>query len=170
MQACQAGSAIDCYRLALPYQRGTQVRKDMARAASLFEKSCTGGLADGCYELAQLVQTGTGVTFDRDRAKALRAVRETQGAYISVTDEQILAAIPVLAQGCGVFAEPAGAAAYAGLQQAVADGVVRADESVAMIVTGSGLKDIRSAMKSVGQAVRVKPSVEAVRAAMADNK
>ena len=54
-----------------------------------------------------------------DRIKGLAAVRETDGAYIKVTDDEILAAIPVLARGSGVFAEPAGAAAYAGLVKAV---------------------------------------------------
>jgi threonine synthase len=54
-----------------------------------------------------------------DRIKALAAVRETGGAYIKVGDEDILAAIPVLARGSGVFAEPAAAAAYAGLVKAV---------------------------------------------------
>jgi threonine synthase len=104
----------------------------------------------------------------RDRAKALRAVRATDGAYISVTDEQILAAIPELAQGSGVFAEPAGAASYAGLRQALADGVVKPDESVAILVTGSGLKDIRSAMKTVGEADRVAPELAAVKAVMGE--
>jgi threonine synthase len=103
----------------------------------------------------------------RDRVKAMRAVRETNGAYVSVSDDAIIAAIPELAQGCGVFAEPAGAAAYAGLKQAVADGVIAPDESVAILVTGNGLKDIRSAMQSVGEAIRVTPDVAAVRAALA---
>ena len=102
----------------------------------------------------------------RDRAKALRAVRETDGAFVRVTDDEILAAIPELAQGCGVFAEPAGAASYAGLKQAVAAGYVQADDRVAVLVTGSGLKDIRSAMKSVGSAQRVAPDLEAVREAL----
>ncbi len=60
----------------------------------------------------------------RDRIKALAAVTETNGAYISVTDDEILAAIPALARGTGVFAEPAGAAAYAGLVKAVELGLV----------------------------------------------
>ena len=102
----------------------------------------------------------------RDRAKALRAVRETNGAFVRVTDDEILAAIPELAQGCGVFAEPAGAASYAGLKQAVSGGYVQADDRVAVLVTGSGLKDIRSAMKSVGSAQRVAPDLEAVREAL----
>ncbi|MGB3712807.1 MAG: threonine synthase, partial [Candidatus Promineifilaceae bacterium] len=51
----------------------------------------------------------------RDRIKAMAAVMETDGAYISVSDEEILSAIPALARGCGVFGEPAGVASYAGL-------------------------------------------------------
>jgi len=85
----------------------------------------------------------------RDRLKAMAAVRETGGAYVQVSDDEILAAIPALARGCGVFAEPAGAAAYAGLLKALGAGLVRADERVVVLVTGNGLKDVSSAMKSV---------------------
>ncbi len=102
----------------------------------------------------------------RDRAKALRAVRETGGAFVAVTDDAILAAIPELAQGCGVFAEPAGAAAYAGLKQALQAGFIQSQDRVAVLVTGSGLKDIRSAMRTVGEAPRIAPSLDAVRAMM----
>jgi len=87
----------------------------------------------------------------RDRLKAMAAVRETDGAYIQVRDEEILTAIPALARGCGVFAEPAGAAAYAGLVKAVNEGLVRPDERIVALVTGNGLKDVVSAMKSVEQ-------------------
>ena len=86
-----------------------------------------------------------------DRIKALAAVRETGGAYIKVTDEEILAAIPALARGCGVFAEPAGAASYAGLVKAVAGGLVDPGERIVILATGNGLKDIASARKAVGE-------------------
>lgn len=85
----------------------------------------------------------------RDRIKALAAITETNGVYIRITDDEILAAIPALARGCGVFAEPAGAAAYAGLVKAVADGLVSADDRIVVLNTGNGLKDVASAMKSV---------------------
>ena len=85
----------------------------------------------------------------RDRIKALAAVTETNGAYISVTDDEILEAIPALARGVGVFAEPAGATAYAGLIKAVADGLVQSDDRIVVLNTGNGLKDVASAMKSV---------------------
>jgi threonine synthase len=85
----------------------------------------------------------------RDRIKALRAARETDGAYVSVTDAQILDAIPALAQGCGVFAEPAAAAAYAGLIEALDRGMIEREERVVILSTGSGLKDVASVMKAV---------------------
>lgn len=84
-----------------------------------------------------------------DRAKALRAVRETNGAYLRVSDAEILAAIPALARGSGIFAEPAAAAAYAGLIKARQADLIHAGEEVVLLVTGSGLKDIRAAMISI---------------------
>jgi threonine synthase len=87
----------------------------------------------------------------RDRIKALRAARQTDGAYVSVSDEQILNAIPALAQGCGVFAEPAAAAAYAGLVEALDQGLVQRDERVVVLSTGSGLKDVASVMRAVDE-------------------
>jgi threonine synthase len=101
--------------------------------------------------LAHTVADSIGAGLPRDRIKAMAAVRETGGAYIRVSDEEILAAIPALARGCGVFAEPAGAAAYAGLVKALGDGLVRPDERIVVLVTGNGLKDVASAMKSVEQ-------------------
>jgi len=87
----------------------------------------------------------------RDRIKALRAVRETDGAFVSVSDESILASIAKVAQGAGVFAEPAAAAAYAGLAEAVSRGLVAPDERVVILSTGSGLKDVASVMKAAAQ-------------------
>jgi threonine synthase len=100
----------------------------------------------------------------RDRIKALRAVRETGGAYVRVEDEAILAAIPALARGCGVFAEPAAAASYAGLVEAVEQGLVNANDRVVVLSTGSGLKDVASVMKAVDeQPSVVEPSLAAVK-------
>ncbi len=100
---------------------------------------------------AQTIADSISAGMPRDRIKALAAVRETEGAYIKVSDEEILAAIPALGQNAGVFAEPAGAASYAGLVKAVADGLVNPDERIVVLVTGNGLKDVASARKSVGE-------------------
>jgi threonine synthase len=94
-------------------------------------------------------------------------VRESGGSFIRVEDEAIIAAIPALAQGCGVFAEPAAAAAYAGLVEAMDRGLVSAGEKVVVLATGSGLKDIATAMKSTGEPALVEPDLADVRRALA---
>ncbi len=103
----------------------------------------------------------------RDAVKALTAVRATGGAYVLVEDAAILEAILPLARLGGVFAEPAGATAYAGLLQAWCDGLVKADETIVVINTGSGLKDVRAAMEVTGEVRVIAPTLAAVRAALA---
>src|SRR5690606_5766114 len=95
-----------------------------------------------------------------DRAKALRAVTKTQGAFVTVSDEAILAAIPRLARLTGVFAEPAAASVFAGAKVAVQSGLINSNESVALLVTGNGLKDIKRAQQSVAQGLRVQPTID----------
>ena len=106
----------------------------------------------------------------RDRIKALAAVTETGGAFVQVSDDEILTAIPRLAQGSGVFGEPAGAAAFAGLVRAVEEGLVEANERIVILNTGNGLKDINSAMTGVEmtgiQPHHIEPSLDAVKALM----
>ena len=102
----------------------------------------------------------------RDRIKAMRAVVETDGAYVSVTDEEILAAMPVLAQEAGVFAEPAGAAPYAGLEKALDQGLVSEGERIVVLVTGNGLKDVSSAIRAVREPTIIAPNLEAVEAVL----
>ena len=99
------------------------------------------------------------VSLPRDGQAAVRALRESGGFAVSVKDEEILAAIPELARGAAVFAEPAASAAYAGLKKAVSQRKVGSGEKVVVLVTGNGLKDVQSAMKSVGQPHVIEPSL-----------
>lgn len=119
---------------------------------------------------AQTIADSISASLPRDRAKALRAVRETNGAIIRVTDSEILDAIPALAQATGVFAEPAGASAFAGWLVGQEKGYIHEKERVLILNTGSGLKDINSAMKSVhgvGVLRPVKPEMDEIRKAVA---
>ncbi len=102
----------------------------------------------------------------RDGVRAVRAVRETGGAYLTVGDDEILAAIPELARRAAIFSEPAGAAAFAGLKKAVRQGMVRSDETVVCLITGSGLKDIKSAMQAAGEGTHIEPTLSAVQQAI----
>jgi len=108
----------------------------------------------------------------RDRLKAMAAVKETDGAFVRVGDNEILAAVPALARGSGVFAEPAGAAAYAGLVIARDGGLVGPEDRVVVIATGNGLKDPASAMRSVASAgtapMWVEPNLESLRLALSE--
>ncbi|MCB0060798.1 MAG: pyridoxal-phosphate dependent enzyme, partial [Caldilineaceae bacterium] len=102
------------------------------------------------------------VNAPRDPIKALNAVRETGGAFIPVTDRTILNAILPLAQLAGVFAEPAGATALAGLIVAVEEKLVQPTESIVLINTGSGLKDVPAVMEVTGGVRVIAPTLDAV--------
>ncbi len=102
--------------------------------------------------IAHTVADSISAGLPRDRLKAMRAVNDTDGAFIAVSDAEILAAIPLLARGSGVFAEPAAAAGYAGLVKASAMGLVLHDDRIVVLSTGSGLKDVPAAMQAVAAA------------------
>jgi threonine synthase len=115
---------------------------------------------------AQTIADSISAGLPRDRAKALRAVKQTQGAFVTVSDAEIIAAIPRLAQLTGVFAEPASSAVFAGAQRAVQSGLVNTNESVVLVSTGNGLKDIKRAQQSVAQGLRVQPTINSIRQAL----
>ena len=102
----------------------------------------------------------------RNFSKGMSAVTESGGAFISVTDEEILQSISILAQKAGVFGEPAGVAGVAGVRRAVDSGVIHRSESVAIVMTGNGLKDIQSAIRAAGSAIQVRPDMEEIRCAV----
>ena len=61
---------------------------------------------------------------------------------ITVSDDEILAAIGELASTAGVFAEPAAAAPWAAAKRLAGDGRIDKDETVVLLITGNGLKDV----------------------------
>ena len=101
------------------------------------------------------------VDIPRDGLAAVRAVVESGGEVSVVEDAAILAAIPEIARGCGVFSEPAAACAWAGVKAAAAKGVVGKGEKVVFVSTGNGLKDVAGARKAVGEPELIEASVEA---------
>jgi len=111
---------------------------------------------------ASTIADSISVDLPRDGVRAVRAARETNGTFVIVKDEEILKAIAALGP-LGIFAEPAGATAYAGLVKAVELGIVSADDPIIVLNTGSGLKDVRAAMQAVNAAPIIEPSLEALR-------
>jgi threonine synthase len=114
---------------------------------------------------AHTIADSISVDLPRDGVRAVRAARETGGGYILVSDQEILAAIAQLGK-VGIFAEPAGATAFAGLVKAITNGIVDEDDSVLVMNTGSGLKDTWAAMQAVPEARVVEPTLEALRRAV----
>jgi threonine synthase len=99
----------------------------------------------------------------RDRIKALRAVRETGGQYVAVSDGEILEAMRLLGREAAIFAEPAGAAGFAGLRKLALQGQIDPQERIVVLVTGNGLKDVNSAIRATGQPELIEPTMSALR-------
>jgi threonine synthase len=112
--------------------------------------------------VANTIADSISVDLPRDGVRAVRAAKETGGTYVNVSDEEILSAIAELGKS-GIFAEPAGATAYAGLVKAAASGIVGSEDPILVLNTGSGLKDVRAAMQAVQPAPIIEPRLEAVK-------
>ncbi len=102
------------------------------------------------------------VNMPSDGLRALRAATQTEGAYIAVEDQKILEAISDLG-AVGIFAEPAGATALAGLRAALQEGLVGSEDPILVMNTGSGLKDVKAARQAAGEAPVIKPTLEALK-------
>jgi threonine synthase len=104
------------------------------------------------------------VDLPRNGVMAVRDVRESGGRAVEVSDEEILRAAYELASTSGIFAEPAAAAALAGLRSHIKE--VDPVETIILLVTGSGLKDVDSASRAAPAPIAVEPSLEALQAAL----
>jgi threonine synthase len=101
------------------------------------------------------------VKVPRNWRKAVSAVRGAGGEIVTASDEAILDAMR-LAGRHGVFAEPAAAAALAGVVAAIDSKLIGPQERVLVMITGSGLKDTRSAIRAAGRPIAIEPEVAAV--------
>jgi threonine synthase len=101
-----------------------------------------------------------------DGVYALDEVRASGGGFGSVTDEEIIEGISLLARTEGIFAETAGGVTIATLAQLAASGVVRPDERVVAYVTGNGLKTLEAVAPRFGPSATIAPTVAAFLAAV----
>ena len=93
----------------------------------------------------------------RNWRKAVRAIQESQGTMINVSDDEIQDAMRYTGRLSGIFAEPAAATAVAGLRRAVREGIVARRSSAVAVITGNGLKDVQSARAAVGKPFDIAP-------------
>ena len=140
----------DFYQLGLTDKLPKLIGVQAEGAAPLYQAWKSG--AETCEPIAtRTVADSISVGVPRDQIKALRAVRESGGQFVSVSDDEILQAMSTLARRVGVFAEPAGATALAGLHKLAEAGSCHENETAVVMVTGNGLKDVDGAMRAVKQ-------------------
>ncbi len=113
---------------------------------------------------ASTVADSISVDRPRDGLAAVKAVIESGGEAVAVSDDEILAAIGELANATGVFAEPAAAAPWAAAKRLASEGRIARDETVVLLITGNGLKDI--AAVPVGKPILVDVNPESMPAVL----
>jgi threonine synthase len=141
-----------------------------AEGSAAIYNAFAGGAQEITPVRSETIADSISVDLPRDGWRALRAVRQSGGAALTVPDEAILRAIEELGRVEGIFAEPAAATAYAGLVEAVRRGLVDPGERIVVLLTGSGLKDVRAAMQAAGEAKVIEPSLAALRQALAQGR
>jgi threonine synthase len=137
--------ASGCSPVAAAFAAGLDVVRPV-KPATIAKSLAIGNPADGPY--------------------ALDAVRTSGGSFGSVTDEEIVAGIRLLARTEGIFAETAGGVTIATLAQLAASGVVRPDERVVALVTGTGLKTLEAVAPDCTPTATIAPTLDAFAAAV----
>lgn len=136
--------ALGCSPVATAFADGVDVIKPV-KPSTIAKSLAIGNPADGWF--------------------ALDAIRSSGGAAASVTDDEIVEGIELLARTEGIFAETAGGVTIATLAKLASQGVVRADERVVAYVTGIGLKTLEAVADRVGPTATIAPNLEGFHAA-----
>jgi len=131
--------ATGCSPVATAFAEGTDAIRPQ-KPSTIAKSVAIGNPADGWY--------------------ALDVVRQTGGGFGSVSDEEIVEGIRLLARTEGIFAETAGGVTIATLAQLARSGVVRPDEKVVAYVTGNGLKTTDAVAPHVGPTATIQPTIE----------
>lgn len=112
------------------------------------------------------IADGISVGLPRNGQRASRAVRESGGEFVLVSDQEIRDAMCLTGRLTGVFAEPAAGAAAAGLRKAVGMGLIGKGERVALVVSGNGMKDAKNAIAAAGRPAPIDPSLASLNGAL----
>jgi threonine synthase len=137
--------AAGCSPVATAFAEGTDAIRPV-KPNTIAKSLAIGNPADGWY--------------------ALDAIRKSGGSCASVTDDEVIEGIRLLARTEGVFAETAGGVTIATLAKLAAQGVVRSDERVVALVTGHGLKTVEALSGVVKPTATIAPTLDAFAAAM----
>ncbi len=117
---------------------------------------------DDISELADTLADSIAVGRPRNTLKACRALEDSGGTSVLVTDEAILDGERTLGSTEGIYAEPAAAAPVAGVRTAIDQGIIEEGETVAICSTGFGLKDTESATEATSGVEHIEPDIAEV--------
>ncbi|QQS59532.1 threonine synthase [Candidatus Peregrinibacteria bacterium] len=106
------------------------------------------------------VASAVGIGFPLDDIKCLCALKQSGGTAETASDEDILLAQYQLSKQESVFTEPSGAIPIAVLPKLLEKGLLKADEIVVCIATGTGLKDPKAAIQSFAEPSTISAQIE----------
>lgn len=115
------------------------------------------------YSPSHTIADSIAVDIPRNFYMAAAFTSQYGGAFTTVSDEQILKASARLSRTTGLFAEPAAAAALAGMLQYQEMGKIASGARVVVLLTGSGLKDLKAVQGAIRMPAPVPPEMDAVR-------
>lgn len=149
----------ECYTLGLtnkvPKMVGVQ-----AENSNPVTRAFKSNSRDFIYKVPNTIADSISVGIPRNGIKALNALKESNGFMVDVSDDEILDSMKVLARGTGIFGEPAGVTSFAGIRKLSRLGIFNGNESIVSIVSGSGLKDIKSAAVTAGNGISINPNMD----------
>ena len=97
---------------------------------------------------------------------AIAARDESGGIIDMVSDDEILAAQRLMATKAGVFCEPASAASVAGIIKLTRNGIDFSQKRIVCVITGTGLKDIETALQNAPPFLELPADITAVEQAL----
>jgi len=134
-----------------------------------------GAQAEGCSPIAQAWREGRdfikpvkpntiaksiAIGNPADGIYALQVARESNGAWETATDEEIIEGIKLLAQTEGIFTETAGGTTIAVLKKYVEKGMISPEETVVVYITGNGYKTMEVLEGKLSTPVKIKPTLK----------
>ncbi|GMV85241.1 MAG: threonine synthase [Dehalococcoidia bacterium] len=136
--------ATGCSPVATAWQEGSMNFRPQ-RPNTIAKSLAIGNPADGYYSLVQLKETG--------------------GSCGSVTDEEIVQGMKLLAETEGIFGETAGGVTVASLKQLAAQGRIDADELTVAFITGAGFKTLEAVSEALNPPLEVDATMESFESA-----
>ncbi|RUM31350.1 MAG: threonine synthase [Aquifex sp.] len=134
-----------------------------------------GAQAEGCSPIAQAWREGwdfikpvkpntiaksIAIGNPADGIYALQVARESNGAWETATDEEVIEGIKLLAETEGIFTETAGGTTIAVLKKYVEKGMISPEETVVVYITGNGYKTMEVLEGKLRSPIRIKPTLK----------